>query len=118
MLWLLLNQTLSPGHLLLGGVVALVGGWALTAAAVAKARVRRPSCHPPTVGAGIWRTSSGPTSPWRASSWVSEGESERPGFVNIPLDLRDPYGLAALACIITSTPGTLVGQLRCTARAC
>ena len=29
------------------------------------------------------------------------------GFVEIPLDLRDPYGLAALACIITSTPGTL-----------
>ena len=29
------------------------------------------------------------------------------GFVEIPLELRDPYGLAALACIITSTPGTL-----------
>jgi multicomponent K+:H+ antiporter subunit E len=29
------------------------------------------------------------------------------GFVNIPLDLRAPYGLAALAIIITSTPGTL-----------
>ena len=27
--------------------------------------------------------------------------------MDIPLDLRDPYGLAALACIITSTPGTL-----------
>ena len=27
--------------------------------------------------------------------------------MNIPLDLRDPYGLAVLACIITSTPGTL-----------
>jgi multicomponent K+:H+ antiporter subunit E len=27
--------------------------------------------------------------------------------VDIPLDLRDPYGLAALACIITSTPGTV-----------
>jgi multicomponent K+:H+ antiporter subunit E len=27
--------------------------------------------------------------------------------VEIPLELRDPYGLAALACIITSTPGTL-----------
>jgi multicomponent K+:H+ antiporter subunit E len=27
--------------------------------------------------------------------------------VNIPLELRDPYGLAALACIVTSTPGTL-----------
>jgi multicomponent K+:H+ antiporter subunit E len=29
------------------------------------------------------------------------------GFVTIPLRLRDPYGLAVLACIITATPGTL-----------
>ena len=28
------------------------------------------------------------------------------GFVELPLELRDPYGLATLACIITSTPGT------------
>jgi multicomponent K+:H+ antiporter subunit E len=27
--------------------------------------------------------------------------------MKIPLDLRDPYGLAALACIITATPGTV-----------
>jgi multicomponent K+:H+ antiporter subunit E len=27
-------------------------------------------------------------------------------FVDIPLELRNPAGLAALACIITSTPGT------------
>ena len=27
--------------------------------------------------------------------------------MRIPLDMRDPYGLAALACIITATPGTL-----------
>jgi multicomponent K+:H+ antiporter subunit E len=26
--------------------------------------------------------------------------------MTIPLDLRDPYGLAVLACIITATPGT------------
>lgn len=30
-LWLLLNQSLSLGHILLGGAVALVGGWALSA---------------------------------------------------------------------------------------
>jgi multicomponent K+:H+ antiporter subunit E len=29
------------------------------------------------------------------------------GFMNIPLEMRAPYGLAALAIIITSTPGTL-----------
>jgi multicomponent K+:H+ antiporter subunit E len=28
------------------------------------------------------------------------------GFLEIPLELRNPAGLAALACIITSTPGT------------
>jgi multicomponent K+:H+ antiporter subunit E len=29
-----------------------------------------------------------------------------PGFVAIPLDLRDRNGLAVLSCIVTSTPGT------------
>src|SRR5690606_9231854 len=29
------------------------------------------------------------------------------GFLEIPLELRHPYGLATLAFIITSTPGTL-----------
>jgi multicomponent K+:H+ antiporter subunit E len=35
------------------------------------------------------------------------GRERTSGFVNISLELRDPYGLAALACIITATPGTL-----------
>jgi multicomponent K+:H+ antiporter subunit E len=35
------------------------------------------------------------------------GRERRSGFVDIYLELRDPYALAALACIITSTPGTL-----------
>jgi len=35
------------------------------------------------------------------------GRRERvSGFVAIPLDLRDRTGLAVLACIVTSTPGT------------
>src|SRR5690606_17039981 len=28
-------------------------------------------------------------------------------FIRIPLDLRDPHGLAVLSCIINSTPGTV-----------
>lgn len=30
-----------------------------------------------------------------------------PGFLDIPLTIQDPHGLAALACIITYTPGTV-----------
>jgi multicomponent K+:H+ antiporter subunit E len=29
------------------------------------------------------------------------------GFVDIPLELRDPHGLAVLAMIVTATPGTV-----------
>jgi multicomponent K+:H+ antiporter subunit E len=31
LLWLLLNQTISLGHILLGSAVGLIGGWALVA---------------------------------------------------------------------------------------
>ena len=71
--WLLLNQSLAPGHWLLGLLFALV------VAALAK-RLR-------PLGA-----------PHR---------QPRIGFLDIPLDLRDPHALATLAMIVTATPGTV-----------
>ncbi len=38
---------------------------------------------------------------------ILRGQPRRSGFVHIPLALRDPGGLAVLACIISSTPGTV-----------
>jgi multicomponent K+:H+ antiporter subunit E len=105
-LWLLLDQTLSLGHILLGGAVALVGGWALSALKPPKARPRRLSVLfrlAVLVIADIVRSNV-------AVARIILGLEQRrwiSGFVEIPLDLRDPYGLAMLACIITSTPGTL-----------
>lgn len=32
-------------------------------------------------------------------------------FIRIPLDLRNPYGLAVLSCLINSTPGTVWTEL-------
>ena len=40
-LWLLLNN-LSVGHILFGGAVALIGGWAFAALEPPKMRLRRP----------------------------------------------------------------------------
>jgi multicomponent K+:H+ antiporter subunit E len=105
-LWLLLNQTLSPGHLLLGGMVALAGGWLLTALEPPNARLQRLAAISRLAGlvtADIVRSNT-------AVALIVLGIKERDrtsGFVRIPLDLRNPYGLAILACIITSTPGTL-----------
>ena len=105
-LWLLLNQSLSPGHILLGGAVALVGGWALSALDPPRARPRRLGLLfrlAVLVVADIVRSNV-------AVARIiigCERKGRNSGFVEIPLELRDPYGLAALACIITSTPGTL-----------
>jgi multicomponent K+:H+ antiporter subunit E len=105
-LWLLLNQSLSPGHFLLGCVVGIVGGWSLERLALPKLHLRRPGVICRLAASvlkdivlsniAVARIALG----LRRRGWAS-------GFVEIPLELRDPYGLAALACIITSTPGTL-----------
>lgn len=105
-MWLLLNQTVAAGQVLLGGVLALVGGWALMAMQPPKARIRRPGAIVRLfflVLADIIRSNI-------AVARIILGPRHRrvtSGFVNIPLDLRDPYGLAVLGCIITATPGTL-----------
>ncbi len=105
-LWLLLNQTLSPGHILLGAAVALVGGWALAALEPPKARPRRLVAIfrlAAFVLADIVRSNLAV-----ARIVLGPGRRQRiSGFVEIPLELRDPYGLATLAGIITSTPGTV-----------
>jgi multicomponent K+:H+ antiporter subunit E len=105
-LWLLLNQALSPGHILWGGAVALIGGWALAALRPPKARPKRVATIlrlAALVLADIVRSNI-------AVGRIILGLERRQwssGFVEIPLDLRNPYGLAVLACIITSTPGTV-----------
>lgn len=105
-LWLLLNQTFSVGQVFLGIMAALAGGWALTALQLPRARVRRMGSIfrlSVLVIADILRSNI-------AVGRIILGLGGRPptsGFVNIPLELRNPYALTTLACIITSTPGTL-----------
>jgi multicomponent K+:H+ antiporter subunit E len=106
-MWLLLNQALSLGQVLLGGMAALVGLWAFTALEPPTVRVRR-------FGAILQLASRVLADIVRSNVAVGaiilglgRGRERRSGFVKIPLDLRHPYGLAALACIITATPGTL-----------
>ena len=105
-LWLLLNQALTFGHILLGCVVALVGGRILTVLELPQTRLRRPGLMLRLLGlvaVDVVRSNL-------AVAWIVLGFGRRhrkSGFVNIPLDMRNPYGLACLACIVTSTPGTL-----------
>jgi multicomponent K+:H+ antiporter subunit E len=82
-MWLLLNR-FSLGHLLLGTAIALVAGRAMAALEPARPRLRRPDLMLRLFGLVMLDVR----------------------FVEIDLELRDPTALAALAVIVTSTPGT------------
>ena len=104
-IWLLLNQSLSAGQIVLGSVIAILGGWTLAKVQPPAGRLR----HPGTIlrlgrdvlvdilrsNVAVARIIFGLAKPVAS------------GFVNIPLDMRTPYGLACLAVIITATPGTV-----------
>ena len=105
-MWLLLNESVAPGAVILGGILAFGASWALVPLRPAKARVGRPGVAARLVllvVADIVRSNI-------AVARIIFGlgrRDRRSGFVRIPLALRDRYGLTALACIITATPGTL-----------
>jgi len=105
LMWLLLNR-FSPGQLLLGTGIALVAGWSMSALQPVKPRVRRWDLIPRLLGVvfvDIVRSNLAV-----AGLILTGGRHgrRRSGFVEIPLDLRDPTGLAILAVIVTATPGT------------
>lgn len=105
-LWLLLNQSVSLGQLLLGAGAGLIGGWALAALAQPKLRPRRLVAMTRLFGLVVADIVRSNIAVARLILGF-ERRARRSGFVAMPLALRHPYGLAALACIITSTPGTL-----------
>jgi multicomponent K+:H+ antiporter subunit E len=89
----------------LGVVLAIVGGWAMTTVELPRMRVRRPitilslAAH---VVLDITRSNIAV-----ARIILRSKPPPHAGFVRIPLDLQDRYALAVLACILTATPGTV-----------
>lgn len=105
-LWLLLNQSVSSGHVILGSVLAVLASWAMAAIRPEKPRIRRPGTALRLAGlvlADILRSNL-------AVGRIivrSREPGANAGFLTIPLELRNRHGLAVLSIIITSTPGTI-----------
>jgi multicomponent K+:H+ antiporter subunit E len=105
-LWLLLNQSLSPAHLVLGACLATGGGLILRTIEPNPMPLRRPAV---LVILG-WLVLQDIIRSNFAVARIILGTrlpTVTSGFVDIPLELRAPPGLAALAIIITATPGTV-----------
>ncbi|MFL6580551.1 MAG: Na+/H+ antiporter subunit E [Burkholderiales bacterium] len=110
-LWLLLNQSISAGHFVIGIVVAVA--MPLLAAPfrpVAAVRIRRPSVLLRLVFAVGWDVvMSNIKVGWDVLRYL--GRKPASAFVRIPLELRDANALAALAIITTVIPGTVWCEL-------
>lgn len=106
-IWLVLQDTLAPAQIALGVVLSLGAVAAFAAARPVRPRLRRPVLAlrlASRVLLDIVRSNF-------AVACIILGPVRhreiRSGFLEVPLDLRDPQGLAVLAAIITSTPGTV-----------
>lgn len=105
LIWLLLNQSVAPGALIWGAVFSIALGKVFGLLRPPPARVR----NFPMLVRLFLRVVADIVRSNIAVARVILRRDSRPqsGFVAIPLTLTDPYGLAVLACIITSTPGTI-----------
>lgn len=104
--WLLLNQSLSPGHLLLGLALGLAGGIMVQPLELPRANIRRPAALARLFGRVLVDIVRSNIAVARIVLGLRH-ERQLSGFMTIPLELRDRYGLAVLAIIITATPGTI-----------
>lgn len=108
--WLLLNQSLSPGQLLLAVVVALAMPLLFSALRPRPGPLRRWGVLARLimlVGIDVV------TSALDVAFGVLRARRQPPrsAFVNVPLELRDPHALAALAIITSVVPGTVWSEL-------
>jgi multicomponent K+:H+ antiporter subunit E len=103
---ILLSASVAPPSLALAVLLALLAPIIMLALGVDRVRVKWPMA---IVRLAIDVVGDIVRSNWAVSHIIlGRRRHERTsGFIHIPLDLRDRYGLAVLAIIITSTPGTL-----------
>ncbi|OJU29493.1 MAG: Na+/H+ antiporter subunit E [Alphaproteobacteria bacterium 64-6] len=102
--WLLLNESLSAGQLLLGGILAVAGSWILVRLEAPSLLFRRLRV---ILRLGVEVIVDMARSNYRVARLIIRDKPDRtPGFVRIQLKVRSHYSLALLACIVTATPGT------------
>jgi multicomponent K+:H+ antiporter subunit E len=107
--WLLLNNSAHPAHLVLGAVLAVLVPRFTERFRPDKPRPRRPA----TIArlAAVVLLDIVRSNIELARRILGPEAAIRPSFVWVPLSIRDPHGIIALAGIITMTPGTLSAEV-------
>lgn len=109
-LWLMLNQSLSAGNLLLATVVGLMVPWMSASLRPQRSHVGRYTLLARLILA-IGRDVVLSALQVARSAISAQRRPPRSAFVRVPLALRDAHALAALAIITTVVPGTVWCEL-------
>lgn len=106
LMWLLLVQSISPGSILMGVLVALVATRLFSVLRPEPPRFRLTLAIPKLTGIVLYDIIRSNIAVARI---ILSGRTDRgmSGFLRVPLDMRNRHGLALLAVIVTATPGTL-----------
>ncbi|PXA96883.1 Na+/H+ antiporter subunit E [Nostoc sp. 3335mG] len=103
-LWLVLQQSAGLGHVLLGAVVATLAGLAARAVIPEAVVIRRPFLFVKLLalaGLDIIRSNLAVMSVLFHPRPAPTAE-----FIEMQLELKNPFGLAILAIVLTATPGS------------
>jgi multicomponent K+:H+ antiporter subunit E len=109
-IWLLLAQSLDAATLVLGAALAVFWPAATAKLMTAPSRLKKPLVIAVLVAHVVYDMVSSNIK----VSWLiltRRTRALRSEFIRVPIELADPSGLAALATIITFTPGTAWAQL-------
>jgi len=108
-IWLLLNNTLSTGHILLG----LLLGWAIPRFTLAfwpeEVRIHAPRTLLRFIGIFLYDVLVANIVVTRMI--LASPEKLRPAFIDVPLDLKNEFAISILANCICLTPGTVSASL-------
>lgn len=105
-MWLLLNMSVAPGQILLGAVLAIAAPILAKPLRPFSVRVKKPLVIIRLFLYSLKEIIRSAFNVSRIILFTHHGKVNS-RFIRIPLDLRDPHGLAVLSCIINSTPGTV-----------
>ena len=105
-IWLLLNAELSAMSIAFGVLLALLLVLAIAQLRPVRPRLRHVHLAIPLVATLLVDIVLSNLGVARIVLGLVRDRQIRSGFIDIPLELSDPHGLAILAVIVTSTPGT------------
>jgi multicomponent K+:H+ antiporter subunit E len=104
-IWLLLNNTLAMGHIVLGGILAIIIPIMTSSFWPEKVCISHPKILIKYLFVVLWDILI--ANVIVAKLILSNKDKLQPKFLHIPLDIEDPVAISILANTISLTPGTV-----------